>query len=259
MSLGLIGKHSKRRPAEPRRFDFIRWTVLLLLATANLSVAQADTGAGSYPNSNAEHSYSGITGLLPKTFGEHAPATGTSVRFGAACALPISLTLIPASLAGPDATPIFPLNRVCDSLPDAFTESSENAVSSVSEPPLARLAWSAPSQTFLFTLESRLDSSAPGWSHGNNEDAVAHVEDRPFELDENRLAAPDLACSTSRPCNARPSSAVSHDETPPTDRAAFATASIPTVSNASARIWSHLLWSFVLALAVIGGWLLCKR
>jgi c-di-GMP phosphodiesterase len=56
---------------------------------------------------NVEHSYSGNTGLLPKTFGELAPAAETSVPFGAACSLPISFSLIPASLAGPDASQIF--------------------------------------------------------------------------------------------------------------------------------------------------------
>jgi EAL domain-containing protein (putative c-di-GMP-specific phosphodiesterase class I) len=259
MSLGLVGKHPKRRPAEPRRFDFARWTVILLLTAARLSLAHADIGAGSYTDSNAEHSYSGITGLLPKAFGESAPAAETSVRFGAACALPISLSLIPASLAGPDATPIFPLNRVCDSLRDAFAEGSENAVSSVSEPQLARLEWSAPSQTFLFTFERRLDSSASVWSPGNNENAVAHVEERPVELAEDRPTADDSTCSTSPPCNAHPSSAVSQDEAPPAERTAFATPSITAGSNALARIWIRLLWPLLLALVAAVGWLLCKR
>jgi len=259
MSLGLVGKHSKRRAVEPRRFDFARWTVILLLATARLSLAQADTGAGSYTDINAEHSYSGITGLLPKTFGEPAPAAETSVRFGAACALPISLSLIPASLAGPDASPIFPLNHVCDSLRDAFAEGGENAVSDVSEPPLARLEWSAPSQTFLFTLERRLDSPAFGWSPGNNENAVAHVEDRPVKLAEDTPTADDSTCSTGPPCNAHPSSAVSQDDAPPAERTAFATPSITAGSNALTRVWSRLLWPLLLALVAAVGWLLCKR
>jgi EAL domain-containing protein (putative c-di-GMP-specific phosphodiesterase class I) len=263
MSLGLVGKHSKRRAVEPRRFDFVRGTVILLLAAARLSLAHADTGAGSYTDMNAEHSYSGITGLLPKTFGEPAPAAETSVRFGAACSLPISLSLIPASLAGPDASPIFHLNRVCDSLRDAFAESSENTVSRVSEPPLARLEWSSPSQTFLFTLERRLDSSASGRSPGNNENAVAHVEDRPedqpVELAEDRPTADDSTCLTSPPCNAHPSSAVSQDEAPPAERTGFATPSITAGPNAFARVWSRLLWPLLIALVAAVGWLLFKR
>ena len=263
MSLGLVGKHSKRRAVEPRRFDFIRWTVIVLLTAARLSLAHADTGAGSYTDINAERSYSGITGLLPKTFGEPAPAAETSVRFGAACSLPISFSLIPAPLAGPDASPIFPLNRVCDSLRDAFAEGSENAVSTVSEPPLARLEWSAPSQTFLFTLESRLDSSESGWSPGIDENAVAHVEDRTedptVELAEDRPTADDSTCSTSPPCNAHPASAVSQDEASPAERTAFATPSITAGSNALARIWSRLLWPLLLAFVAAVGRLLCKR
>ncbi|WP_062092692.1 EAL domain-containing protein [Caballeronia udeis] len=234
-----------------------------MLTAARLSLAQADAGAGSYTDSNAEHSYSGITGLLPKTFGEPAPAVETSVRFGAACALPISLSLIPASLAGPDASPVFPLNRVCDSLRDAFAEGSENAVSSASEPLLARLEWSAPSQTFLFTLERRLDSSDSGWSPGNNENAVAPVadrpEDRPVEFAEDRPTADHSPCSTSPPCNAHPSSAVSQEEAPPAERTAFATPSITAGSNALVRIRSRLLWPLLLALVAAVGWLLCKR
>ena len=259
MSLGLVGKHPKRRPVEPRRFDFARWTVILLLSAARLSLAHADIGAGSYADSNAEHSYSGITGLLPKTFGEPAAAAETSVRFGAACALPISLSLIPASLAGPNASPIFPLNRVCDSLRDAFTERSKNAVSTVSEPPLARLEWSAPSQTFLFTFDRSLDSSASGWSPGNNENAVSHVEDRPVELAKDRPTADDSTCSTSSPCNAHPSSAVSQDEASSAERTAFAAPSLTGGSNALARVWRRLLWPLLFALVAAVGWLLCKR
>jgi c-di-GMP phosphodiesterase len=259
MSLGLVGKHPKRRPVEPRRFDFARWTVILLLVAASISLAHADTGADPRADINAGYSYSGITGLPPKTFQGVAPAAETSVRFGAACALPISLSLVPASLAGPDASPIFPLNHVCDSLRDAFAEGSENAVSSVSEPPLARLEWSAPSQTFLFTFERRLDSSASGWSPGNNENAVAHVEDRPVKLAEDTPTADDRTCSTGPPCNAHPSSAVSQDDAPPADRTAFATPSITAGSNALARVWSRLLWPLLLALVAAVGWLLCKR
>ncbi|CAN7764256.1 IS5 family transposase [Caballeronia sp. LjRoot31] len=258
MSLGLVGKHSKRRPVEPRRFDFIRWTVILLLATARLSLAQADTGAGSYTDINAEHSYSGITGLLPKTFGEPAPAAETSVRFGAACALPISLSLIPASLAGPDASPIFPLNHVCDSLRDAFAEGSENAVSSVSEPPLARLDWSAPSQTFLFTLERRLESPAFGLAPGNNKGSVTRIEDQPFGLAQETLTADDSACSLGPSCNTKRLSMTGQDQTPPAGRTPFAPPST-TRSNALARAWSGLLWPFLLALVAAVGWLLCKR
>jgi c-di-GMP phosphodiesterase len=76
MSLGLVGKHSKRRAVEPQRFDFIRWTVRLLQAAAGLSLAHADTGAGSYTGMNVDHSYSGIAGLMPNTFGEPARAAG---------------------------------------------------------------------------------------------------------------------------------------------------------------------------------------
>jgi len=212
---------------------------------------------------NAEHSYSGIIGQLPKTLGDPASAAETSVRFGAACALPISFPLIPASLAGPDTSPIFLLNRVCDSLLDAFDEGSENAVSTVSEPPLARLEWRARSQTFLFTLEPRLDSSDSGSSPGDTENAVAHVEDRPedqtVELAEDTSTANDSTCSTSQPCNAHPSPAVSQDKTPPAERIGFATPSITAGSNASARIWSRLLWPLLLALVAAVGWLLFKR
>ena len=263
MSLGLVGKHSKRRAVEPRRFDFIRGTVILVLAAARLSLAHADTGAGSYTDMNTEHSYSGIIGPPPKTFGDPAPAAETSVRFGAACALPMSFPLIPASLAGPDTSPIFPLNRVCDSLLDAFDEGSENAVSSVSEPPLARLEWSAPSQTFLFTLERRLDSSESGWSPGIDENAVAHVEDRTedptVELAEDTSTADDGTCSTSPPCNAHPSPTVSQNKAPTAERAGFATPSITAGSNALARMWSGLLWPLLLALVAAVGWLLFKR
>lgn len=263
MSLGLVGKHSKRRAVELRRFDFIRGTVILLLAAARLSLAHADTGAGSYTDTNAEHSYSGIIGQLPKTFGEPAPAAETSVRFGAACALPISLPLIPASLAGPDASPVFPLTRVCDSLLDAFDEGSENTVGSVGEPSLATLEWSAPSQTFLFTLEPRLVSSDAGWSPGDNENAVAHVEDRPqnrtVELAENTSTADDSTCSTSPPCNAHPSPTVSQNKAPTAERIGFATPSVTAGSNALARVWSRLLWPLLLALVAAVGWLLFKR
>jgi len=263
MSLGLVGKHSKRRAVEPRRFDFIRWTVILLLAAARLSLAHADTGAGSYTGTNAGHSYSSIIGQPPKTFGEPAPAVGTSVRFGAACALPISLPLIPASLAGPDASPLFPLTRVCDSLLDAFDEGSENMVSSASEPSLARLEWSAPSQTFLFKLESPLDSSDSGWSPGDNENAVAHAEGRPedrtVELAEDTSTADDSTCSTSPPCNARPSPSISQNKAPTAERIGFATPSVTAGSNALVRVWSRLRWPLLLALIAAVGWLLFKR
>jgi c-di-GMP phosphodiesterase len=175
MSLDLVAKHTKRRSVEPRRFDFARWTVILLLVAASISLAHADTGADSRADSNVGYSYSGITGLPPKTFQRVAPEAEAPVRFGAACALPISLSLIPASLAGPDASPIFPLTRVCDSLRDAFTEAGENAVSDVSEQPLARLDWSAPSQTFLFTLERRLESPVFGLAPGNNKGSVTRT------------------------------------------------------------------------------------
>ena len=259
MSLGLVGKLSKRRAVESRRFDFIRGTVILLLAAARLSAAHADTGAGSYTGTNAEHSYSGIIGQLQKTFGEPAPAAESSVRFGAACALPISLPLIPASLAGPDASPVFPLTRVCDSLLDAFDEGSENTVGSVGEPSLATLEWSAPSQTFLFTLEPRLLSSDAGWSPGDNENAVAHVEDRTVDFAEDTSATDDSSCSTSPPCNAHPSPTVSQNKAPTTERIGFATPSVTAGSNASARVWSRLLWPFLLALVAAVGWLLFRR
>jgi c-di-GMP phosphodiesterase len=259
MSLGLVGKRPKYRPGEWRLFDFTRWPVILLLSAARLSLAHADIGAGTYADVNAELSYSGITGLLPNTFGEPAPAAGTSVRFGAACSLPISFSLIPASLAGPHASPIFPLNRVCDSLRDAFAEGSANTVSSVSEPPLARLEWSAPSQTFLFTFERGLDSSASGWSPGNNENAVPQLEDRPVEPAGDGPTADGSTCSTSSPCDAHPASAVSQDEASPAERTAVATPSLAAGSNALARIWSRLLWPLLLALVAAVGWLLCKR
>lgn len=259
MSSGLVEKHSKRRAVEPWHFDFIRWTVILLLVAARLSLAHADTGADPRADTNAGYSNSGITGLPPKTFQGGAPEAEAPVRFSAACALPISLPLIPASLAGPDASPIFPVNHVCDSLRDAFAEGSENAVSNASEPPLARLDWSAPSQTFLFTFERRLDSSASVMSPGNNENAVAHVEDRAVKLAEDTPTADDSTCSTGAPCNAHPSSAVSQDGAPPADRTAFATPYITAGSNALARVWSRLLWPFLLALVAAVAWLLCKR
>jgi EAL domain-containing protein (putative c-di-GMP-specific phosphodiesterase class I) len=250
MSLGLVGKHSKPRAVEPWRFDFIRGTVILLLATARLTLAHADIGAGSYTNTNTQHSYSGIIGQLPNTVGEPAPAAETFVRFGAACALPISLPLIPAPLAGPDAGPVFPLTRVCDSLLDAFDEDSETAVSSVSEPPLAR-------------LDSRLDSSDSRWSPDDNENALAHAEDRPpewtVELAEDTSTADDSTCSTGPPCNAHPSPAVSQNKAPTAERIGFATPSVTARSHALARVWSRLLWPLLLALLAAVGWLLFKR
>jgi hypothetical protein len=176
MPLSLVGKHPKRRPVEPRCFDFARWTVILLLVAASISLAHTDTGAGPRTGIDAAYSYSGITGLPQKTFQGGALETETTVRFSAACALPISLSLIPASLAGPDACPIFPLTRVCGSLRDAFAEDGENAVSDVSEQPLARLDWSAPSQTFLFTLDRRLEPPAFALARGNDKGSVTRTQ-----------------------------------------------------------------------------------
>jgi c-di-GMP phosphodiesterase len=258
MSLDLVAKHTKRRSVEPRRFDFARWTVILLLVAASISLAHADTGADSRADSNVGYSYSGITGLPPKTFQRVAPEAEAPVRFGAACALPISLSLIPASLAGPDASPIFPLTRVCDSLRDAFTEAGENAVSDVSEQPLARLDWSAPSQTFLFTLERRLESPVFGLAPGNNKGSVTRIEDQPFGLAQETLTADESACSLGPSCNTKRLSMTGQDQTPPAGRPPFAPSST-TRSNAVARAWSGLLWPFLLALIAAVAWLLCKR
>jgi EAL domain-containing protein (putative c-di-GMP-specific phosphodiesterase class I) len=212
---------------------------------------------------NAEHGYSGIIGQLPNTVGEPAPAAETSVRFGAACALPFAFPLIPASLAGPDASPIFPLDHVCDSLLDAIDENNENAVSTVNEAPLARLEWSAPSQTFLFMLEPRLDSSDSGWSPGDTENALAHAEDRPedriVEVARNTSTADGSTCLSSPPCNAHPSPPVNQNKAPTDERIGFATPSVTGGFNALARVWSRLLWPLLLALLAAVGWLLFKR
>lgn len=263
MSLGLVGKHSGRRAVEPHRFDVIRWTFIVLLAAARLSLAHADTGAGSYTDISAEYGHPGITGLLPRTLGEPAPAAETSVRFGAACALPISLFLIPASLAGPyagpDAGPLFLLTRVCDSLQDAFAEHAENTVSDVRKQPLASFDWSAPSQTFFFTLERRLDSSVSRWSPGNSEEAVADVADQPVEAAEDVPTANASTCPTGPSCDAHSSLAVSQNEAPPAERTGFAVRSAIAGSDALTRVWPRLLWPILLALVAALVWLLCKR
>jgi hypothetical protein len=201
MSSGLVGKLSNGRAVEPRRFEFIRWTVVLLPAVASIPLAEPDTGVDPRTDLDAGHNCSGVTGLQPKTLGRLAPEAEAPVRFGAACAPLFWLPLILASLASPDASPIFPLTHVCDSLREAFAASGENVVSAVSAQPRSRLEWSVPSQNFLFTLEGGLDSPASGLSTsiGNNADSVAQVEDQPSELAQETPTADDSTCSSGLP------------------------------------------------------------